>query len=507
MAKPLEIPWDNVRSFDREKREFRKLDLEGWLRDNKIIELARKDGKHNQPAVDQALSGTPAKIIDWVNRRGSICKENVTNWLTDLSQNLADMADPQALKAEEQRVRQTLEDARLALDNKVQQHSNHTLQQDVSEARYDFEAFRRESKLRRLPDYSGRASAWKYIVGFFCLEVVLNATSLMAANPFGLLGAVVQMGLICMVNILIMGGVMGELLRWIRHVDQVKRRLAGLVSCIVVAFVFCFNLMVGHFRDSMEAIIDDPTADIFAVGRDTFARFAEGPVAFDSFQSALLALLGFLFFGVAAWKWLARDDHYPGYGNKHRLLQVTEQDYIARHQQASAELQSEFEAYKSRLKDIYHRLITQQTRWRETRIQGKPVVADFKTHMNLFNHDLDFLLKAYYSANLAERTQPAPAWFAETVKVDQDILVPPVFELPEQNSLEEVADGVDQAITDLQRFYDEKRQQFPTLTEVVAAVLQNMEPDTTPPGSTETENPNPVPQDVMPGASAQQEHG
>ena len=469
MAKNMEAAWDNKPGFDRVNGKFIKLDLDLWLKEQDILKEAEADGRQNKPAANEPLAGIPSKIITWVNQRGRICRQNVGGWLNDLERNLTDMEDHEGLKVQVDQVEETLNDAELDLEGKVrEQRGRLAVQLDaVRQAKLDYEAFRSESGLRRLPDYSGRKTALRYIIFFFCLELILNATSLMDANPFGLVGAIVQMALICAVNILIMGWCMGGLLRLAHHVKPIKSWFFGFLACVVVVLVAGFNMAVGHFRDSMQAILDDPSADIFAVGSDTFVRFAEGPVAFDSFQSALLALLGFLFFCVSAWKWLSRDDRYPEYGQKHRQLQEIQDDYRTRFESAENQLNDVFKKYEAKLEDIRHKLRAQQTRWKEHRVKGNAVVADFSTNLKQYQHDLNQLLGAYISANLKARTEPPPAWFSETVEVDQEILVSPDFTVPEQTSLGDVAGRIDKAIKDLQKMFKEHRKEFPTLEEAM----------------------------------------
>ena len=467
MANKLEAVWDNEPGFDPVKGKFRKLDLDRWLKEHKIVEQARADGEKNKPSASQARAGVPDKIIGWVNQRGRICRQNVSKWLNDLERNLADMEDSEGLGIQIQQVEETLEEAKLDLEGKVKEQRGRlaTKLDEVHQAKRDYEEFRQESGLRRLPDYSGRKTALRYILFFFCLELVLNATSLMDANPFGLIGAIVQMALICAVNILIMGWCMGGLLRLAHHVKPVTRWFSIFLAFAVVVLVSGFNMTVGHFRDSMQAILDDPSADIFAVGSDTFVRLSEGLVAFDSFQSALLALLGFLFFCVSAWKWLSRDDRYPEYGQKHRQLSDIQEDYRILFERANSQLRIEYKMYKTRLDDVLHRLNAQKTRWKEHRVHGNSVVADFATNLKQYQHDLAQLLGAYIQANRDVRTEPEPDWFSEPVAVDPEILVPPDFNVPEQASLGNAADQIDKAIKELQKVFAKYRQEFPTLEE------------------------------------------
>ena len=468
MAQKLK-DWDNIPGFNPINGEFNRLDLDRWLKDHGIIEQAKLLGEQDKPAANEEREGIPARIIAWVNRRGRICRQNVSNHLSDLERDLADMESPEQLGIIEQEVDELLGRAELNLDSKVRDGSNHltVAERDLREEDKDFHMFRLESGLRRSPDYSGRKSAIWYITAFFVVELLLNATMLMDANPFGLLGSAVQMGLIGAVNIWIMGWCMGGVVRQIHHVEAVRKRLFLLLAVLVVSFVVCFNLMVGHFRDSMQAILDDPSADLLAVGSDTFERFATGFASFGSFQSGLLALLGLLFFGVSAWKWLDRDDHYPDYGRRHRRLEEKRDDYRRRFTNATKDLEDTFNQYESQLYDVRHRLNTRLTRWREHRLQGNKIIEGYPTNLAQYQHDLNELLGAYYTANRSTRTEPEPAWFADAVKVDEEILIPPAFNIPEQTSLKNVADIVDGAIKKLQRTFGESRRKFRTLEEAM----------------------------------------
>ncbi len=124
MAKQLEDLWDNVPGFDPAKGEFRRLDLDRWLKENRVIEQAGADGEQNKPSAGEARAGVPDKIIGWVNRRGRICRQNVSKWLNDLERNLADMEDVEGLEQRKQEVQETLEDAKLDLEGKKKSQRN-----------------------------------------------------------------------------------------------------------------------------------------------------------------------------------------------------------------------------------------------------------------------------------------------------------------------------------------------------------------------------------------------
>ncbi len=445
------------------------MDLGLWLKEHKIVEQAKAEGQQNRPSFGETRAGIPEKIIAWVNKRGLICRENVSNWLNDLERNLTDQINPDELESRKQEIQQTLRDAKISLDVEVSKQRNNIVakQRAVREANLDYEQFRRESGLLRPPDYTGRKNSIYYILSFFILEIILNATSLMDANPFGLMGAIVQMGLICAVNVLIMGWCMGGLLRSVNHVRPLVKCIYAFLIVFAVLFVIGFNLTVGHFRDSMQAIIGDPGADILAVGSDTFLRFSEGVIAFDSFQSALLALLGFLFFCVSSWKWFDRDDRYPGYGRKHRLLEKKQGDYISQNKYALDELESVFDRYKEKLNDIVHCLEAKKTRLREHRIRGKRIISEFEINMRQYQLDLNELLGAYFDANRSTRTESEPAWFSEPCSIDPKILIPPSFKVPEETNLRSATDLAHKEITALQNLYEKSILKFPELEEAM----------------------------------------
>ncbi len=471
MAK-LATEWDNVPGFDPINQTFERLDLEQWLKDHRILEEARSEGKRNKPSAgEQKIAGTPEKIAAWVNRRGLICRQNVSRHLEDLERNLADMESPELLLVQEQEVRKLLGNAELALEGKVKEGRNslHGLEQDLQEEDRDFTEFRQENRLRRRPDYKHRGSALRYIVGCLIVEVLLNATLLMEVNAFGLLGSAVLMGMIGAVNVGVFAWCMGNALRQTAHVAVARKAMFSVLAVCIALGTGAFNLVVGHFRDSMQAVIGDPSVDIFSVGSDTFERFASGVVDFNSFQSGFLALIGFLFFFVAAWKWWQRDDPYPDYGRRHRRLQEKKTEYIDAFDMAQQALKGDFNAFQSKLEDIGHGLITKQTRWQDHCIQGKHIVENFATNLGQYQKDLEQLLGAYFVANRSTRTDPAPAWFSDRVEVNAEILVPPSFNPPAQHSLKGVADKVDEAIGALQSKFRSARQRFRTVEEVLAS--------------------------------------
>ena len=205
--------WDNAPGFDPKKEEYIHLDLDQWLKKHKISDEGRKSGAQNLPSTDSnELDACEEKIRSWINRRGRVCRQNVSGHLSDLERQLSDMENDQELDTLQQKVLEIKEDAELKLELKARESRNtlHEHETAVSKATQDFARFRKEAGLTRLADYSHRNVAlWLFIVPGFIAETVLNATLLMEVSRFGLLGSAGLMGGISIINILILAWVMG----------------------------------------------------------------------------------------------------------------------------------------------------------------------------------------------------------------------------------------------------------------------------------------------------------
>ena len=232
----------------------------------------------------------------------------------------------------------------------------------VREGTQDYEDFREAAHLRRLPHEGRRGLFLLVVLGL--VETVLNASLLMDVNPFGLAGAFVQMGLITAVNILIGALAVGFALRCCNLVSFIGRAAAWLVLMTVIPLVGGFNLLVGHFRDSMQAFIQRADLNpLELLTNDTWTRLTNAPLGFESFQSSLLVILGLLFFSIASWKGYQWDDPYPGYGRRHRHLNALQEDYRRVLNSAGNGVWRVYEERTEQLKDILHELEIKDGKW------------------------------------------------------------------------------------------------------------------------------------------------
>ena len=458
-----------IPGFDPSAEKYERLDLERWLKRHDVLKKAREQGAANQPPSEASgLDASELQIVDWINHRGRKCREDVVRLLSDFERELAQVENAQELAVLEQEVHQIEKNAEIALERKVKEGRNRLarLEQEVSVVRQDRKTLQEESGLTRLPDYSHRSTAWRFILGCAVVEIILNASLLMDVIPLGLLGAVGQMVLISGVNVLVLGFPMGGLLRQRNHVQRSRAAIswAGIILVMLVAFLF--NLAVGHFRDSIQVVLTDRSADVFRIGADALSRLSGQPFGLDSFHSVLLVLLGLACFGLSSWKWLQRDDAYPDYGRRDRQVRQAEEAYVSIYDQVQADLEELYGGFESKLEDIRHALRTKQSKWREICRRGTRLVDEYPVNLGQYQHDLNYLLKVYRTANETARTSPVPPHFGSLESVDSDILEPPSFTPSAEVGIQGVMDRVHTTVGQLQAWFRESCRRIRPLDEI-----------------------------------------
>ncbi len=470
-TKPKE--WESVPGFDPVKGKYVPLNLDDWLREHKIVEDGKSRGAQNLPASDiESLDGPEVKIIAWVNQRGVNCRDSVAHYFSDVEQQLADMDKDEDLENAAREVQETRRAGGAELKKQADLQSNIIAPKahDLCATYRDYQDFRQANSLTRPPDYSHRSKSPWVIGGLFILEVFANALFLAGVNPFGLLGSIGLMTLISGLNVLLAGMFFGFLWRLKNHVRRSRITIAVLGMLVLFVFVAAFNLLVGHFRESMQSVVNAPATEIFVLGDDALERLLTAPFALGSFNSMFMTVLGIVFFLYGGIKWFQRDDPYPEYGQKHRQLQAKEESYRKQYHQARSALDECLNQYRDRLWDVRHKLKVQKDRYLEKVRRCKGIAENYTTNLTQYQRDLDFLLGAWRTANRDARITPPPPHFAAIAKIDQEILVPPGFNPPEGNSLDTMEDlmkEVHEAVSHVQDEYTKLSTGFKRIDELM----------------------------------------
>lgn len=473
MLKPTpDSQWDDVSGFNSATDEYVRLDTDAWLRDHRIREEGRERGEKNFPPTDAAnLDDIHYKIHAWVNHRARRCQGDVTQRLSDFVLQLNDNEKEEDLTILEQKVTEIAGNATISIEQKVKHDRTELtrLETEVREGTKEYEDFRKAASLHRLPYYAGRGSAFVVIAVCALLEVILNASLLMEVNPFGLIGAVLQMGLITAFNIVIGALAMGFALRCRNLVSPIRSVTAWLVIVLIIPLIGAFNLLVGHFRDSMQAALDKNVTNPFEMLRnDAIQRLINEPFPLASFESFLLVLVGILFFGVASWKGYRWDDPYPGYGRRHRQLKAIKDKYSDALKEAQDGIRRVYDECVARLEDIRYQLEMKNNRWKDLCDRGARIVRGYPVNLGQYQHDLDYLIGAYRTANQRVRTEPPPRFFSAKLQIDEALLITPSFEPPPETSRKSVAARIHEAIEQVQKTYRNASREYLSLEQITA---------------------------------------
>ena len=477
MGKPKPTPdsqWDDIPGFDRKAEKYIPLAADAWLRDHNIREIAAKRGQQNQPATaQQQPDDMYQKIRGWVNQRGLQCMSDINDHIADAVAELNDIEDQEGLEVQKNKVTEIRDNTKIDFDNCRSRDCGilYELRKALTEETKDFEEFRQRANLTRMAVYpTNFFQKWWLVIMCAMVEVLFNAFVLADVTPTGFLGAISLMGLITAVNILIGALLIGSLLlRAGHHINITIKALSWISLLVVTAVILIFNLGVGHLRDSMIGIQQAQLSDPFEVLRnDAWARLASNHLHYESFQSGLLVIVGFLFFSIAAWKGYRSDDAYPGYGKKDRHLRQLNRRYRGKLEEARSAIDAERVKAINELEDIRHEMEAKKAQWRNTVDRIERIVTNYAARLRQYQNDLDTLLTAYCTANRETRTEPDPEFFDKPMSIDPHILAAPKFEPPEESSQIDLANHIHQAIQNVQTLYAEALEQYPSLEDISA---------------------------------------
>ena len=464
--------WDDIPGFNGQTGEYVRLGMDGWLKAHRIREKARELGLDNFPGKDQTdPDEIHYKILDWINQRARQCKQDVDKYLLDQKAMLNRIEEDEDLETFKEDADQITAAATMGFGQQTQDDQN-ALSQIKAELLYgwrEYVKFRKRHHLDRLAQDTDVVTAIIWVLILFLIETVLNASLLMEVNPFGLIGAVIQMGLITSVNILIGFLGVGQIFRYVNHVNMWKRLAGWLAGGSLTSLILGFNVAVGHFRDSMQVMAARTETDpIGMLENDAIPRLLEEPLGFDAFQTVLLVVMGILFFAIASWKGYRWDDPYPGYGPRTRKLASLKNIYAARRKAAVQTAGKHQEGAIRKLKDIQYKTKLKNDQWDELAEGGSQVARNYVTHLRQYQDDLNYLIAAYRSANRQARTEPEPEFFSQPMQVDPMILEPPEFTPPEKVSTRSLMKHIHGSITQIQKNYNEEviRRNYPTLEDI-----------------------------------------
>ena len=466
--KAASADWTTVPGWDGAKQEYVELDCEKWITENKIREAGRENGEQEFPPSEAVQpDDMHNKILAWVNQRGKECHAEVIKYLvqkrhdleleTSKIQDTQDTVEGQKNKGIVELTYQAEEDRSFLVHK----------QGEARDARAALTDFKTRANLERVPEYNERETWYWWLVGIVIIEALANAMMLAGVHEYGLLGAIVIMLAIGVVNTCLLGGVVGEGWRQKNSVELVQKLGGWIMVALGSTGMILWNLLVGHFRDSMLAVATKAASGASSLGElladDTVERFLKNPLGLEGFFSWVLAAVGVGCCVYAAAKWLKRDDVYPGYGKVHRAEAEHFEEYQDENVQRRANLKRIYEEYFDGIRD--QRLQVQNSMGNHQLITdtAKAVVRQFPMQLRQYQDHLDFIIAAYRAANEKARTTQSPEFFGRAFAIDQEMLEAPPWRGVRPPNYNEALEGFLQAQEAIRTAYQEAQAGYPTL--------------------------------------------
>ena len=462
-----------VPGWSKAEQRYIPLECERWIGKHGIREAGRANGEQEFPPSDATQPDDMyEKILDWVNQRGRQCHAEVSAFLVQQRYNL-DQEVKEGMAPIRNKVEGLRDEAKVELRNQGERDRT-ILTQKEREARSSWaalEAFRKKGRLHRVAEYVDRDTWYWWLFGVVAIEAVANAMMLSGVNEYGLLGAVAIMLAIGVVNVGLMAGVIGEGWRQKNTVGLVRATRGWLIVAVGAAGMVLWNLLVGHFRDSMLAVATRAAAETSSLEDlltdDTIERFLASPLGLGGMQSWVLAVIGIGCCIFAATKWLKRDDVYPGYGSVHRAASEHNEEYAREISDRRDALTSVYERYVGRIRDERQMVENKKGNHQLISDTSKEIVRQFPMQISQYQDHLDFIIAAYRSENEKARTTPGPRFFAEKLLVDQKMFEPPLWEGVPASDYDEDWEGFQQAEDAVRNAYLDAQKGYPTLEDLM----------------------------------------
>ena len=346
-------------------------------------------------------------------------------------------------------------------------------------AKKDYNDFRHKNTLTRNPDYHARKSIISLFGSLLIVEVTLNATLLW--NVTGILAALGQTALITAVNVLFGAAAFGLCFRYKNHVLR-KTRWLTLICIPVVFAVLTFNLGVGHYRDALveelaqgEQLLtplnwDDANAepvdiDFVDYTKKAMESIRTSPFGIESVLSGLLIIVGFGCFSVATWKWYFMLDPYPGYKKRDLARKKAHKNYQNLVETTRAEMNQEIKDAGERVSDERTKVTNMRTQHNDLSSRAQTLQTSYANWIVVLGNTQNYLLAEYRDSNRRARSEPAPNRFdnAVPVPINDTLIEPPAFNLPDLRNVDEVIESVREAEHKIQEIADQIWQKFDPL--------------------------------------------
>ena len=386
---------------------FAPLDKEALIFNIGLKEKAKTNGENSIPSVNDRSDACETEIE-------AECKLAQSRYLTDYNSQIQVYTD----RIEKYKSDINLENIEVE-QTKSLQNLQQTMREENSYLYKDQEIlkaksreilnFRHKHKLMgRLPDFTNPIAVYSVLAVIILIEFILNIFLLQGSG--NQLGTATHALIFVFVNVLVPFTLFSKAHRYWWHINPLKKLFALMMLCIFIVYACFLNLMMGHYRATIEenmaamaegnqnALADFQRSSVIALESLINEPFSLGVMAW------VLCAIG-LFCCIAAFlDGLAQDDNYPGYGHLKR-------DFDEKYEENIEAIESAIETLKERRDKANKRIdIRKQELEREFNHLPSQITAAQGMHsryiqaVNTLQADYESLIDLYRQENKLART-------------------------------------------------------------------------------------------------------
>lgn len=285
------------------------------------------------------------------------------------------------------------------------------------------------------------------------IEWISLANFYAEGSDFGLLGGIVIAMVLSAANISL-AIFIGIWLRYLNHKNLVRKRLAlvGIVflaSCLVLV-----TLGAAHYRIATNEIAQSQVAleQNRAVGTGSTAlipsgadqlraaklaaeHFLRNPLGLEDIFSWVLVVLAITFAILAVYKGYFIDDPYPGYGKHDRDFREKTNAYEAKKQEYTHAVDRFFDKTLQEQSGLLSEVKTSVEYYQELASRTSDEIRTFQRESGEIQDACNIVIARYRQSNTQVATERRPAYFQESISLDDNLRTLPGGLLPGEEEL------------------------------------------------------------------------
>ena len=397
--------------------EFPQLDVEDLCKEWRLAEIGEEDGNKNIPSSSTKSHGSnEQQIIASFSGILTERKNQAISFVQDLERQFGNMKLSEMVS----QLNTFARSAKNSFEKIIQQAADEL---HSSKASYEslikrYTIFKEKNALEYEPHYPpSRVLLYSVLFVEVLIETFFNFSFFKDVSEDYIIGGVTTAFLLSIINVGILGWLFGKNCFWYKnHVDPKKKAFGWASLGIFLSLAFLLNYFVANYR----------VVATIATKNETIFNFNEVLNNMISYSNALslndwfLFLIGFVAAIIAFVTSYNMDDAYPGYGNIHRQLEESREEY----NHTKAEIEEELDTIqKNQIKDV-SKLSDDLTINHNI---SKSIIADEESYLLKLKNSHGYLEKAcnvclrkYHENNESARSKPEPKYLNKPYKFEDN---------------------------------------------------------------------------------------